>query len=86
MFEKGSAAKRHRQSLKRRTRNRSVRSRVRNEVKSFMEACESKDAGKAALALKTFTRVIDSAAQKGVYHKATAARKKSRLHKKLNSL
>jgi len=86
LFLKGSAEKRHRQSQKRRIRNRSIRTKVRNEAKLFLDACESKDAEKAAAALKSFTHTMDAAAQKGVYHKATAARKKSRLHKKLNSI
>ncbi|POR03315.1 30S ribosomal protein S20 [Alkalispirochaeta sphaeroplastigenens] len=83
---KGSAAKRHRQSEKRRILNKSVRSRVRTSVKRVLNAVEEKDQAAAEVALRDFTKLIDTAAGKGVYHANTAARKKSRLARKVNSL
>ncbi len=49
-MEKGSAAKRHRQSLKRRMRNRTAKSEVRTTIKSFTDAVGSKDKDEAAKA------------------------------------
>jgi small subunit ribosomal protein S20 len=63
-----------------------IRSKVRTEIKRFLGAVEDKDVEKAETNLKTVASLIDSAAGKGLYHKNTAARTKSRLHKKLNEL
>ena len=86
MITKGSAAKRHRQSEKRRVHNRIIRSRVRTSVRRVLEAVDAKDRDKAETAYQEFTSLIDSAARKGVYHTNTAARKKSRMAKKVNGL
>lgn len=86
MITKGSAAKRHRQSEKRRVHNRIIRSRVRTSVRRVLEAVDAKDREKAETAYQEFTSLIDSAARKGVYHTNTAARKKSRMAKKVNGL
>ena len=81
-----SALKRHRQSLKRRARNKSVKTRVKNVIKAVRLAAEQKDSGKALEALRTATSVLDRAAQKKVIHWRTAARKISRLSKLVNSI
>lgn len=86
MIVKGSAAKRHRQSQKRRLRNRAVRSKVHTETRKFSEAFEQNDKKAAVEHFDAVKRLIDSAVGKGVVHKNTAARTKSRLRKKLNSL
>jgi small subunit ribosomal protein S20 len=86
LTETGSAAKRHRQSLKRRLRNRAVKSRVRTTTKRFLQAYGANDKATAEQQFLMVTKLIDSAAGKGIYHKNTAARTKSRLHKKLNSI
>ena len=86
MIGKGSAAKRHRQSEKRRASNRAVRSEVRSGVKKFLDAADAGNKESAAEQLQVVTKLIDTAAGKGVYHKNTAARTKSRLHKKLNAM
>ena len=86
MPQKGSAAKRHRQSLKHRERNRSVRSTVRTANKKFAEAVSAKDKEAAQERLHAFAKLIDTAAGKGIYKKNTAARKKSRMQKLLNSI
>lgn len=86
MIVKGSAAKRHRQSEKARLQNKSERSRVRSSVRRFLEAVKAGDQPAAQAQFLTVTRFIDSASRKGVYHKNTAARTKSRLQKKLNGL
>lgn len=86
MAEKGSAAKRHRQSLKRRLTNRTAKSEVRTTIKSFTSAVNSEDKDEAAKAYKLVVKKMDTAAGKGIYHKNTVARKKSRLAKMLNRL
>ena len=86
MIGKGSAAKRHRQSEKRRASNRAVRCEVRSGVKKFLDAADAGNKESATEQLQVVTKLIDTAAGKGVYHKNTAARTKSRLHKKLNAM
>ncbi|WP_319560979.1 30S ribosomal protein S20 [Marispirochaeta sp.] len=83
---KGSAAKRHRQSRERRMRNRIRRSSILTAKKSFMDAVRDKDTTEAESRYQFVTKMIDTAAGKGVYHKNTAARKKSRLNKVLKQL
>ena len=83
---KGSAAKRQRQNEKRRVQNRTVRSRIHTEKRKFLESVEAQDADGAQARFAEVTKLIDSAASKGVYPRNTADRKKSRLHKMLNSL
>lgn len=80
------AAKRHRQNLKRRSLNRSIRSRVRTSIKAFESAVEDKDKTVAEHKFADFVKLIDTAAGKGLYHRNTAARKKSRMHKRLAAL
>ena len=86
MPAKNSAAKRHRQSEKRRSRNRNTRSRIHTEKRKLLEAIEENDTLNADASFKELAKLIDSATNKGVYHPNTADRKKSRLHKKLNTL
>lgn len=86
MAEKGSAAKRHRQSLRRRLRNRIAVSEVRTCVKSFISAVDSKNKEDAENAFRLVVKKIDTAAGKGIFHINTVARKKSRLAKMLNRL
>lgn len=86
MIVKGSAAKRYRQSEKRRLRNKAVRSRVRSSIRRFREAVEANDKSVAETRFQEVTKLIDSAAGKGVYHKNTAARTKSRLSHHLQKL
>ena len=86
MLDKGSAAKRQRQNAKRRLRNRSVKGSIHTEKRKFLEAVDAKNADAAQTSFEKVIKLIDSAASKGVYPRNTADRKKSRLHKMLNSL
>lgn len=81
-----SAIKRIRQSEKRRVRNAAVRSTVRTSVKGTRAAIESGQADQARATLLRTIQVLDKAVTKGVIHKNTAARKKSRLTRQLNAL
>lgn len=86
MSKKLSAKKRHRQSEKRRVVNKSRRSRVKTAVRKFDELVAKKDAKAAGEHLVTLTKLVDQTAAKGTMHRNAAARKKSRLQKKLNAL
>jgi len=77
-----SAKKRNRQNAKRQVRNRDARSRARTNVKNARQAIEA-DAKTAAPLVKKAARELDRAATKGVLHKKNAARRKSRLMKRL---
>jgi small subunit ribosomal protein S20 len=81
-----SAMKRNRQNEKRRLRNAAVRSTVRGSVKSARAALEGGQADQARAALLSTIQTLDKAVTKGVIHKNTAARKKSRLTRQLNAL
>jgi small subunit ribosomal protein S20 len=81
-----SAIKRNRQNEKRRVRNAAVRSTVRTSVKGARAAIEGGQADPARAALLNTIQTLDKAVTKGVIHKNTAARKKSRLTRQLNAL
>ena len=81
-----SAIKRMKQSEVRRQRNRKVKSQLKSAVKQFIHSLEGNETQEAQRSYATATRVIDKAAAKGVLHKKTAARKKSRLARRLNKL
>ncbi len=76
---KKQARKRHRQSLERRMRNRSVRSRVRRQMRLMRIAISEGDADKVKKLLPETISVIDVGWRKGVFHRNTASRYKSRM-------
>ncbi len=79
-----SQMKRNRQNEKARMRNKSVRSEMKTRVKQTLEAIEDPSAD-AAEAYQLAQKRIDEAVSKGVLHKKTAARKKARLARRVNS-
>ncbi|HZG74755.1 MAG TPA: 30S ribosomal protein S20 [Paenibacillus sp.] len=81
-----SAEKRVKQSEKRRIRNASQKSALRTAVKAAEVATTHNDVEKAKEALLNATKKLDKAVTKGLLHKNAAARKKSRLAKKVNAL
>jgi small subunit ribosomal protein S20 len=74
------ADKRAKQALRRRARNRTLRSRMRNQIKDVRLAITSKDPVKAQEELREAMSVIQRTAAKGVIHPNQAARRISRLH------
>ena len=66
--------------------NSRVKSSVHTAIRRTTEAIATGDAEAVKKAYDKASSVIDSAAQKGVLHKNTAARKKSRLAAKVNEL
>ena len=79
-----SQIKRNKQNLVRQERNKAVRSELRTRVKNAVSAA---DAGgdDAVAAAKLAQKKIDKAATKGVIHPNAAARRNSRLAKRLNA-
>ncbi|MDX1449479.1 MAG: 30S ribosomal protein S20 [Acidimicrobiia bacterium] len=78
-----SQIKRNRQNEKRRQRNKSVRSELKTREKQAVAAA-STDGADAEEAFRLAQKKIDEAVTKGVLHKRTAARKKSRLAKRVS--
>jgi small subunit ribosomal protein S20 len=76
--------KRNRQNEKRRIRNKGIRSEINSRVKTAVKNAEE-GAGESE-DLQEAVKRIDKAVSKGIMHKNTAARRKSRLSKKLNSI
>ncbi len=81
-----SALKRIRSNERKRIRNRIIRSRMRTFVKKARISVQGEDATSARDATLQAIKELDKAVSKGVLHKNTAARQKSRLMKKLNAM
>lgn len=81
-----SAKKRVRQNIKRRARNRARKEVLKDQLKSFTAAVTGGDFAKAETELRFVAKRLDKVAAKGTIHKNTAARKRSRLAKRLNAL
>ncbi len=86
MARNRSAMKYHRQSEETRLVNRSRKSMIRTFTKKAVAAAEAGDEAAAAKYLKVTTSLIDRATKGSTLHKNTAARKKSRLSKRINKL
>jgi len=80
-----SAKKRIRENAKRRLRNRRRKADVKATVRTYEQAVDAEQADAAAAALKQVYRQLDRTAAKGTIHKRTAARKKSRLARRLKA-
>jgi small subunit ribosomal protein S20 len=78
--------KRIRQNAKRRTINRARKSRIKTQTKHFEAALAGDNTEAAGEQLRLIGQKLDKTAAKSTMHKKTAARKKSRLTKKLNAL
>ena len=81
-----SAKKRVHQNLKRRMINRARKSAVKTQIKRFETALASGDAKSAGEQFRLVAKRLDRVASTSTMHKKTAARKKSRLAKRLNAL
>jgi small subunit ribosomal protein S20 len=81
-----SVRKRQRQSAKRHLRNQATKSRVKTFIKKVQEALAKRDETAAATQLQIVTRVLYKAAGKDVLHRNTAARRVSRLAKRVHEL
>jgi len=80
------AKKRAKQNAKSRTTNRARKSQVKTQIKHLEAALDKGDVEAASEQLRLVTKKLDKTASTSTMHKNTAARKKSRLARKLNSL
>ena len=78
-----SAEKRMRNSARKQTQNRTVKSRLKTLEKNFLETVKAGKRDEAATALRAVISSYDKAAKTGVIHSSTASRKKSRLSTRL---
>jgi small subunit ribosomal protein S20 len=74
-----SALKANRQNIKRREANRRLRSKLRTGLKSLRKVVDGPDKGAARTAAGEVQSLVDRMAAKGMIHRNTAARYKSRL-------
>jgi len=81
-----SGRKRARQDVVVNAHNTALRSRFRTVVKNVQKTVAGGDKTKAAEVFKSAQCVIDSVADKGIFHKNKAARLKSRLAAKVKAL
>ncbi len=79
-----SQIKRNRQNEKRRVRNKAVRSELKTRTKQALTSAEH-GTDDAAGAVRLAIKRIDKAAANKVIHKNAAARRKSRLMRRLNA-
>ena len=80
------AKKAGRQSVKRYRRNGSVRTATRTAVNKALVSVEDGDLAVAESTVRSAISTLDRAVRKGVLHKNSAARRKSRIATKLNQL
>jgi len=81
-----SQIKRNRQTEVLNQRNRAVRSELKTRIRNALAAAESGDREAATAELRLAQKHIDKAVTKGLLKKNTAARRKSRLTKQVDSL
>ena len=74
-----SALKAHRQNIKRREHNRELRSKLRTGLKAIRKSLDAEDIEGAKKGLTATQSLVDKMAAKGIIHRNTAARYKSRL-------
>jgi small subunit ribosomal protein S20 len=80
-----SALKANRQNIVRREANRQMRSKLRTGLKKLRAAATDGDKGGATTALRETQSLVDKMAAKGIIHRNTAARYKSRLSARVAS-
>lgn len=74
-----SALKANRQNIKRREHNRQMRTKLRSALKAIRVSLDAKDLAGAKAALSSTVSIVDKMAAKGIIHRNTAGRYKSRL-------
>ena len=79
MASHDSALKAHRQNLVARERNRQMRTRLRRALRDIRAAIDGGDAAEVKDALRNTISLVDKMAGKGIIHRNTAGRYKSRL-------
>ena len=75
-----------RQNERHRVRNKGRRTTLKTQVRKFLDALLGKDAAIAEKELRATAKALDRTASKRTIHRNTAARRKSRLAKRLNAM
>jgi small subunit ribosomal protein S20 len=78
-----SALKANRQNINRREHSRQMRSKLRTALKSIRASLDAEDLQAAKAALNQTVSIVDKMATKGIIHRNTAGRYKSRLTSRL---
>ncbi|MAB83466.1 MAG: 30S ribosomal protein S20 [Phycisphaerae bacterium] len=86
MPNKTHRAKRVRQSDSRRARNRWRKRTIKDKTDGFLKAIQTGDVAGAEAAFKDVSRQLDKVASTSTMHKNTAARRKSRMSRRLRDL
>ncbi|MEN6390273.1 MAG: 30S ribosomal protein S20 [Syntrophomonas sp.] len=86
MAKSKTPAKRARRAEANRLRNKAQKSRLNTELKKYEATLKGNDVEAASENLRKVSSLIDKGAKTGILHKNTAARRKSALAKKLNSI
>ena len=81
-----SSSKRVLLTQKAAAKNKAAKSLIKTNIKKFDAAATAGDRETADRAFRTAVKTVDRAATKGLIHKNKAARRKSALSKKLNSM
>ena len=81
-----SALKANRQNIQRREHNRQMRSKLRTSLKAIRASLDAKDVDGAKAALSQTVSLVDKMATKGIIHRNTAGRYKSRLSARLTKV
>ena len=81
-----SQIKRDRQNIKRREKNKALKSKIKTLNIKFIQSVEDNNIEEASKNLKLGFKALDKAAKKNVVHKNFAANKKSKASKLLNSM
>jgi small subunit ribosomal protein S20 len=79
-----SALKANRQNVKRRDHNRALRARLRTGLKGIRKNLDANNVEGAKKSLQSLQSLVDKMATKGIIHKNTASRYKSRLAAKIS--
>ena len=81
-----SAAKRDRQNEVRRIANKARKTELKTLSKQLLRAVHDKEAEKAQELFRRFSKRIDQAASRNIFHKNTASRQKARMARHLKEL
>ena len=79
-----SALKANRQNVKRREHNRQMRTKLRSALKAIRASLDAKDLSGAKAALSQTVSIVDKMATKGIIHRNTAGRYKSRISARMS--
>ncbi|HXT70812.1 MAG TPA: 30S ribosomal protein S20 [Vicinamibacterales bacterium] len=80
-----SAMKAHRQTLKRTTHNRELRSSLRTALKTIRAAINAGNTAEAKSALSKTFSIVDKMSAKGIIHDNAAGRYKSRIARRVRA-